>query len=259
VSTGTGRRSLDGRVAIVTGAAGGIGAAYARHLGELGATVVIADRDGPGAKAQAELLTDQGLRCWGAEVDISDAAATSALAQQVVERDGAIDVLVNNAAIYRGVEMLPAEDIDLVAWHRIFDVNVNGTFHMCRAVIPHMRRQGFGKIVNQSSVGAHLAPPNGLPYCTTKAAVITMTKVLAKELGEDNINVNAIAPGVINTQATMDTIPEMMQEMLVLNAAIKRVGTPDDLLGVLELLCTSAGDYITGQTIIVDGGVFMLG
>jgi 3-oxoacyl-[acyl-carrier protein] reductase len=155
--------------------------------------------------------------------------------------------------------MLPAEDVDLAAWHRIFDVNVNGTFHMCRAVIPHMRRQGSGKIVNQSSVGAQLAPPNGLPYCTTKAAVITMTKVLAKELGEDGINVNAIAPGVINTQATRDTIPEMMQEMLVLNAAIKRVGTPEDLLGVLELLCTAAGDYITGQTIIVDGGVFMLG
>ncbi len=250
---------LEGKTAIVTGAAQGIGAGYARRLAELGATAVIADIDEAGVEASAKELTGDGLSAWAAPVDISDAQDAVDLARRVIEREGSIDVLVNNAAVYRGLQMEVAEEIDLDYWRRMVDVNLSGTYYMCRAVIPQMRRQGSGKIVNQSSVAAYMAAPLALHYCVTKAAVITLTQVLARELGEDNINVNALAPGVIATPATLESIPEIMREMFMLNASIKRIGEVDDLLGALEFLCTSDSDYMTGQTLVVDGGYYMLG
>jgi NAD(P)-dependent dehydrogenase (short-subunit alcohol dehydrogenase family) len=172
---------------------------------------------------------------------------------------GSIDVLVNNAAIYKGMQMEIAEEIDIDYWRRMVDVNVNGTYFMCRAAIPHMRRQRSGRIVNQSSIAPYIAAPMALHYCTTKGAVLAMSKALASELGEDNIRVNCIAPGMIGTEATMTSVPAMMQEMVVMQAPLGRMGTPEDLLGALEFLCTSASDYVTGQTLVVDGGVFKLG
>lgn len=250
---------LDGKVAIVTGAAQGIGEAYARHLAGLGATVVVADIDSERAEQTAKQLVADGFSAVAERVDISDSASAAALAESVVERSGSIDVLVNNAAIYKGLQMDVAEEIDLDYWRRMVDVNINGTYYMCRAVIPQMRRQQSGKIVNQSSIAHYIAAPMALHYCTTKGAVVAMTKALASELGEDNIYVNAIAPGIIGTEATMTSVPAMMQDMLVMQAPIKRMGTPEDLLGALEFLCTSASDYVTGQTLVVDGGVFKLG
>lgn len=250
---------LAGKVAVVTGAAGGIGAAYAGHLARLGSTAVVADIDAEGAATTAKELVAEGLKASARSVDISDPASAAALARSVVEKEGSIDVLVNNAAVYRGLQMEVAEDIDLDYWRRMVDVNISGTYYMCRAVIPQMRRQGSGKIVNQSSIATWLGAPLALHYCTTKAAVVTMTKVLSRELGEDGINVNAIAPGLILTPATLETIPEMMQEMYLMNASIKRPGTPEDLLGALEFLCSSDSDYVTGQTLVVDGGIVTLG
>jgi 3-oxoacyl-[acyl-carrier protein] reductase len=250
---------LDGKVAIVTGAAQGIGEAYARHLAELGAEVVVADIDDAGAEATAKGLTGAGHKAIGVRVDIADVASTEQLVQQVLNRSGTIDILVNNAGLYRGLQMAPAEEVDLAYWRRMIDVNVNGTYYMCRAVIPHMRRQGHGKIVNQSSIAAYLAAPLASHYVVSKAAVVALTKCLAREVGEDGINVNAIAPGVIGTPATMEAVPEPMRDMLVMNAAIHRIGQPQDLLGALEFLCSDMSDYVTGQTLVVDGGVVTLG
>ena len=251
--------ALDGKVAIVTGAAQGIGAAYARRLAELGASVVVADIDGDGAEQTAKQLVADGHKAVAEQIDISDAANAEAMVNRVVEQLGSIDVLVNNAAIYKGLQMDVAEDIDLDYWRRMVDVNISGTYYMCRAVIPHMRRQESGKIVNQSSIAHYIAAPMALHYCTTKGAVVAMTKALASELGEDNIHVNCIAPGIIGTEATMQSVPSMMQDMLIMQAPLKRMGTPEDLLGALEFLCTPASAYVTGQTLVVDGGVFKLG
>lgn len=250
---------LGGKVAIVTGSAQGIGRAYAQHLAELDARVVVADIDDAGAEAAAKELVDAGREAFGVRVDIADPASTEGLVAGVLDRWGAVDVLVNNAAVYRGLEMTPAEEIDLAYWRRMMDVNINGTYYMCRAVIPQMRRQGHGKIVNQSSIAAYLAAPLASHYVVSKAAVVALTKCLARELGEDGIHVNAIAPGVIGTPATMDAVPEPMRDMLVMNAALHRIGQPDDLLGALEFLCSDMSDYVTGQTLVVDGGVVTLG
>jgi NAD(P)-dependent dehydrogenase (short-subunit alcohol dehydrogenase family) len=250
---------LDGKAAIVTGSAQGIGAAYARRLAELGAAVAVADIDGEGAEQTAKQLVADGHSATAERVDISDAADAGAMVNRVAEQLGSVDVLVNNAAIYKGLQMDVAEEIDLDYWRRMVDVNISGTYYMCRAVIPHMRRQGYGKIVNQSSIAHYIGAPMALHYCTTKGAVVAMTKALASELGEDGIHVNCIAPGIIGTEATMQSVPSMMQDMLVMQAPLGRMGTPDDLLGALEFLCTSASAYVTGQTIVVDGGVFKLG
>lgn len=251
--------ALEGRTAIVTGGAQGIGEAYARKLASLGAQVVIADIDEDGAKKSAAALSDAGLIVSGVRVDISDPADGAELARSVADEHGRLDILVNNAAMYAGLRMDTAEDVDLDYWNKMINVNISGTYYMCRAVIPQMRRQESGCIVNQASIAAYLGSPLSIHYATTKAAVIGMTKVLARELGEDNIRVNAIAPGVIDTPATQGAVPPMLQDMLVQNAALGRLGRPEDLLGTLELLCTDSGAYITGQTIVVDGGVYTLG
>jgi NAD(P)-dependent dehydrogenase (short-subunit alcohol dehydrogenase family) len=251
--------ALEGKVAIVTGAAQGIGAAYARRLAEIGATVIVADIDEKGATETAEKLVSDGLKALSERIDISDPTQAEALMAKAAGELGSIDVLVNNAAIYKGMQMEIAEEIDIDYWRRMVDVNVNGTYFMCRAAIPHMRRQRSGRIVNQSSIAPYIAAPMALHYCTTKGAVLAMSKALASELGEDNIRVNCIAPGMIGTEATMTSVPAMMQEMVVMQAPLGRMGTPEDLLGALEFLCTSASDYVTGQTLVVDGGVFKLG
>jgi NAD(P)-dependent dehydrogenase (short-subunit alcohol dehydrogenase family) len=250
--------TLDGKVAIVTGAGQGIGAAYARHLAGCGATVVLADIDENLAAQAAEKIAADGATAWAAGVDIADPDQCRLVAADVVERTGRIDVLVNNAAIYQEVRSTPAEEIPVEVWRRIVDVNVNGMYFMCRAVIPCMKAQGNGVIVNQTSGSVFVAPPGMAHYVTTKAAAIPLTQVLARELGPHNIRVNAIAPGLTDTPATHAVASDAVIQMSVAGIAMGRLATPDDLCGTLEFLCTDASAFLTGQTIAVNGGSHML-
>jgi NAD(P)-dependent dehydrogenase (short-subunit alcohol dehydrogenase family) len=250
--------SLAGKVAIVTGAAGGIGASYAGRLAQLGATVVVVDLDLDGAEGVAKKLKADGYPAWAAAADISNPEHAAEVARQAIERAGTVDILVNNAAIYRGFNRSLAEDIDLNEWQRMIDVNVNGTYFMCRAVIPQMRQQRSGKIVNQSSGAALLCRGMSLHYTLSKAAVLPLTKVLARELADHGITVNAIAPGIIDTPATAETFSDAERQAVIPTIPMKRIGQTEDLLGVLEFLCTDASSYITGQTIVVDGGMVTL-
>jgi NAD(P)-dependent dehydrogenase (short-subunit alcohol dehydrogenase family) len=253
---------LDGKVAVVTGAAeGGIGAAYADRLANAGALVVIADLNEAGARAQAKLLTDAGLKAWAVCLDISDADGCVDFVATVTEREGSLDILVNNAACFGGRTYNAAEHIPLDQWHRMINVNTNGTYFMCRAVIPQMKEQRWGRIINQGSESTYSATPGGLDYCVSKATIVPMTKTLAKELGEYGINVNCISPGMVDTPAMRGMVANVDEVIKVVagQTPLRRVGVPADLTGVLEFLCSDESAFITGQTICVGGGSTMLG
>lgn len=247
--------TFTGRVVVVTGAGHGIGAEYARHFAAQGATVLVLDIDDAAATAVAKDL--EGAHPL--TLDISDPVACAAAVDGIVAEHGSVDVLVNNAALYRDRDFAIAEEISLDMWQRMIDINVSGTFYMCRAAIPHMKRQGSGRIVNQSSASVYATVPGSLHYSMTKAAVITMTKTLARELGPFGITVNAIAPGIIDTEATRHVVPAEVLGPAVERASLRRIGHPEDLAPTVAFLCSEGASYITGQTIIVDGGITMLG
>jgi NAD(P)-dependent dehydrogenase (short-subunit alcohol dehydrogenase family) len=248
-----------GRVAVITGAGHGIGSEYARHFGQRGAHVVVADIDGEAAVTVAKELTMAGQYASTLVLDISDPQACTAGVDRIVAEQGSVDILINNAALYRDRDFAVAEEIGLDMWQRMIDINISGTFYMCRAAIPHMKRQSSGRIVNQSSASAYATIPRSLHYSMTKAAVITMTKTLARELGPFGITVNAIAPGVIDTEATRMVVPADLLSKGVEATSLGRIGHPGDLAPVVGFLCSDGASYITGQTIIVDGGITMLG
>ncbi|HEX9041937.1 MAG TPA: SDR family oxidoreductase [Trebonia sp.] len=242
---------LKGKVAIVTGAAGGIGRAYARGLAEAGAAVVLADVRGEAAAEQAAAIAADGYHAIGLQVDVTSEESTLAMARQTAERFGSVDILVNNAALMAEV-MTGGQltTIPLDMWHRTLDVNLTGPFLCTRAVVPYMREKGYGKIINQSSGGAWLG---GAHYGLTKLGIVSMTISLAKELAKSGIRVNAIAPGWTNTEAgNATTAPEV-------RAAIARsipfpFGEPEDLVGGLVFLASAASDWVTGVTLNIDGG-----
>jgi len=243
---------FDDKVAIVTGAAGGIGEAYARALAAEGANVVVADLDNAKGEATAAAITEAGGgKAHFVEVDVGDPASTLAMADAAVERFGGIDHLVNNAAIYGGMEFELLLTVGWDYYRRFMGVNMDGTLLCTRACFEHMARRGGGSIVNQSSTAAWLY--SGF-YGLAKVGVNGLTQQLAHELGGRNIRVNAIAPGPIDTAATRAQVGEAMIGSLVKNMAIKRPGTPEDLTGMCLFLLSEEASWVTGQIFNVDGG-----
>ncbi|WP_068154791.1 SDR family oxidoreductase [Rhodococcus phenolicus] len=242
--------TLTGKVAIVTGAGGGIGRAYARGLAEAGASVVLADIAVAGARAAADDLRDDGFAAEAVEVDVTDEDSVAAMARAAADRFGSVDILVNNAALMAEImgETLTTTSMD--TWNRTLAVNLTGPLLCTRAVVPYMRERGHGKIVNQSSGGAFL--PSG-HYGLTKLGIVSMTMSLAKELARDGIRVNAIAPGWVNTEAGMRTVPPEVRQALGASIPFP-FGDPEDLVGGLVFLCSEASDWVTGHTLNIDGG-----
>lgn len=250
---------LDGKVAVVTGAGGrgnSIGRAYALGLADAGAAVVVADLNGEGASAVAAEIVAAGGKAVGVQVDVADEASTLAMGKAAVEAFGGVDILVNNAALMVDISYDNCETISLDAWNRAFAVNLNGALLCSRAVLPSMRSRGGGRIVNQVSGGAF--PAIGL-YGISKLALVGLTTTLAKQFGKENITCNAIAPGNVTSDAGKLLVPDDSPFIQFLQAtcATKPRGAPDELVGALMLLCSPAGQWITGQTIHVDGGWVM--
>ena len=246
--------SLEGRVAIVTGAGQGIGREYARILAANGAAVVIADVNGEGANATAAELAREGGKTLAVATDVSDRDSCRRAAASAREAFGPVTILVNNAAMYHSMRLDPLLEMDIAYWRKAFSVNLDGALLMAQAVAPQMIEAGWGRIVNQTSTAAYMGGGSGAQYGVSKLAMIGLTQGLAAELGPKGITVNAIAPGPIFTDATKKTVPEPLIEMLLAMTPINRHVEADGLNGVLLFLLSDAASWMTGQTLIVDGG-----
>jgi NAD(P)-dependent dehydrogenase (short-subunit alcohol dehydrogenase family) len=243
-----------GKVAVVTGAGGGIGEVYAEALAASGASMVVADIDETGAHRVASSIRDRGGAAEPCKVDVARPASASAMAALADERFGGIDFLVNNAAIYANMKLDPLLNVDFEYIQRFLAVNVFGALVCTRACFRSMRKRGGGAIVNQSSTAAYMYA--GL-YGLSKAALNSLTSQLASELGPMQIRVNAIAPGPIDTEAMRSAVPEVYVDQIVSSLAIKRRGTPDDLVGMCQFLLSDEARWVTGAVVNVDGGQVM--
>lgn len=249
----TGR--LQGKVAIITGAAQGIGAEYARALAAEGAAVIVADVLDAGPVAQA--IGDNGGKAHAVFCDVTDTASVQAMVATTLEHFGRLDILVNNAALFGNVARKPFEEIESAEWDRMMAVNVRGAFECAKAVAPAMRRQKYGKIVNISSGTVFKGQTMLLHYVTSKGAIVAMSRSLARELGDDGIRVNTLAPGLVMSENVKNNWSADNVQGTVNSRAIKRELTPEDMCGTLVYLCSPESDFVTGQVLVVDGGAVM--
>jgi NAD(P)-dependent dehydrogenase (short-subunit alcohol dehydrogenase family) len=235
--------TLDGKVALVTGGAQGIGRAIAEGLSADGADVAIADLNPP----------DDGIRA-----DVSSERDVERMVDEVVGRHGRLDVLVNNAGLYASLAMRPFEEIPLEEWRQVMDVNVASMFLCCRAAVPVMREQGGGKIVNISSGTPFRGVPFLLHYVTSKGAIVALTRALAKELGKDSIHVNCVAPGFTMSEGVKahPEVIEKLRDVSIAARTIQRDQVPEDVVGAVVFLCGPGSEFVTGQTIVIDGGQY---
>ncbi len=246
---------LDQKIAIVTGGARGLGAVYSRALAAEGAGVVIADIADGGSLAE-EIRTAGGVAINYA-TDVSDETSVQSLVAKTLEKFERIDILVNNAAVYSTLPPVKFQDIDVDLWDKVMAVNVRGSFLMAKHASGPMVERGSGKIINISSGAAYKGqPPLMLHYITSRGAIVSFTRALSRELGEYGICVNTLAPGLILSDSIVKNREhvEKAQENVLASRALKRHGYPDDLIGALLFLASSDSDFVTGQTLVVDGG-----
>jgi NAD(P)-dependent dehydrogenase (short-subunit alcohol dehydrogenase family) len=248
---------LDGRVAILTGGAKGIGVHYARTLAAEGARLMIADI-ADGKELAGEIARDHGANSVASRViDVSDEGAVKALVADTMDRFGKIDVLINNAALFAPLQEQSCTDIDAALWDRVMAINLRGPFLMVKHVVPYMKAQAYGKIINIGSGTAFRGIPWMLHYVTSKGGILAMSRALSRELGEHGIRVNTLAPGFTMSETVMAENPqhvETSRARAVASRALKRDQQPQDLLGALVFLASAESDFVTGQTIAVDGG-----
>ena len=243
---------LDGQVAIVTGGGKGIGKATASILARHGARITVADCDLPVAeKTAAEITKETSQPALAIQTDVSRASSVTEMVSGTLAEFSRIDILVNNAGI--GGHALPISEVSEEEWEQVLNVNLKSVFLCCRAVIPHMRKQKSGKIVNVASIAGKEGNPRMIPYSASKAGVICLTKALAKEVVEDGIRVNCVAPAVIGT-TILDTLTDEQVAYMTERIPMKRVGKPEEVGAVIHFLASEASSFVTGQCYDVSGG-----
>jgi NAD(P)-dependent dehydrogenase (short-subunit alcohol dehydrogenase family) len=245
-------RALDGQVALVTGAARGIGFAVAQRLAAGGASVAMLDRDLAAVEEAGRRLKADGHHVGWRAADVSNAAEGRAAVDAFVQAQGRIDILVNNAGIFPHT---PFDDLTFDEWRRVMSTNLDGTFLMTKAVYPYMRERGYGRIVNVSSATFFIGYPEMVAYIASKGGIVGFTRALAVEAGANGITVNCVTPGLIETEGSAEEDPtgELFDE-IVGGQAVKRRGSPEDIAAAVAYLVSPPASFITGQTINVDGG-----
>jgi NAD(P)-dependent dehydrogenase (short-subunit alcohol dehydrogenase family) len=248
---------LDGRIAIVTGGAKGIGAHYARALAAEGARLMIADI-ADGKDVAQSIARERGANSVASSItDVSDEPSVRALVAETMERFGQIDVLVNNAALFAPLKETKCTEIDTAVWDRVMAINLRGPFLVVKHVAPHMSARGYGKIINIGSGSIFHGIPWMMHYVTSKGGVMAMTRVMAMELGEHGIRVNTLSPGLTMSETLMAENAMHIanaREHVLAGRSLKRDALPQDLLGALVFLASADSDFMTGQNVLVDGG-----
>jgi 3-oxoacyl-[acyl-carrier protein] reductase len=245
---------LRDKVAIITGGGQGLGRAFAEKFAEEGAKVVIADKSDDTPQNVVNDIVSRGQEAVAFKTDVTNEESTIELSRQVIEKYGHIDILVNNAAFFSGIKVKPIEEMTLDEWDIVMDVNLKGLFLSCKSVIPQMKAQKSGKIINISSATFFMGKPFYIHYVTSKAGVIGFTRALSREVGDWNINVNCITPGYMKTEIPRKTTTPEVEKMIINRQIIKRVGVPEDLLGLMVFLASNESDFMSGQTVNIDGG-----
>ncbi|RLV57134.1 3-oxoacyl-ACP reductase FabG [Aeromicrobium phragmitis] len=243
------------RVVLITGAGQGIGRKFAHAFAEQGDRVVVADINAAAAEQAAEEIRAAGSEALGVAADVSDKAGVEAMVQRTVEEFGTVHVLVNNAAMFSSLTMKPFEELTVEEWDTIFAVNARGVFLCCQAVAPHMKEQRFGRIINISSSVVVTGRANYAHYVASKGAVQAFNKSLATELGSFDVTANVVSPHGIVTEVPRDTITEDQWDSIIAGHAIKRKGTPEDVVAAVRFFASNEAGYITGQSLLVDAGL----
>ncbi|KXH81718.1 3-oxoacyl-ACP reductase FabG [Sporosarcina sp. HYO08] len=244
---------LAGKTAIITGGANGIGLAACGRFAEEEATVIMADYDEATGKRHEKEFRANGLDVTFVKLDVTDRESVSQMVETALQPHGKIDILINNAGILADATLVKMDPVD---FKRVLDVNLTGVFNCTQEVVPHMIQNGFGKIINTSSVSGVYGNYGQTNYAATKAAVIGMTKTWAKELGKNGINVNAVAPGFTST-AMVQQMPEKVLDQMKSKVALRRLGMPEDIANAYLFLASSESDYVHGHVLHVDGGIMM--
>jgi 3-oxoacyl-[acyl-carrier protein] reductase len=244
---------LSGKTVLITGAGRGLGRAYAQAFAKAGAAVAVNDIDTAASEAVVDEIARLGARVVAVAGDVADEAAVALMAAAVRTALAPVDILVNNAALYAGLGRKRFDAIPVPEWRRLIDVNVTGSYLCARAVLPHMLERGWGRIVNVSSSTVPLGRPGFTHYVTSKAAILGMTRAMARELGGENITVNAVMPGLTETEGSAGTA-DAVWDAILRGQCIPRREQPQDVVGAVLFLASDAASFITGQTIVVDGG-----
>jgi len=248
-------RGLRDRVVIITGGGQGIGRAYAHSFAEQGAIPIVAEFNEANGRNVADEITKAGGRALFVKTDVADQSSVDAMVRETLSAFGRIDCLINNAAVFSRITMAPFWELPLDEWRRAMDVNITGAFLCSRAVVPTMQQRRFGRIINVSSGTVITGRENYLHYVTSKSAAIGMTRAMARELGAWDITVNCLYPGVTKTEVERPSVPSSAFEGMVKLQSIKRVSRPDDAAKAVMFLCSDDAGFITGQSMLVDGGL----